>query len=64
MVTPMNWFYWDTFWSLVGSLIWFMTIVSHPDSVVVGRHPAKPAARQRRSTLPSSESRSRCDIGD
>jgi len=62
MVTSMNWVVWDTFWSLVGSLIWFMTIVTHPDSVVVDRHPANPAARQRRS-LPSSESRSRCDIG-
>jgi hypothetical protein len=42
----MNWFYWDAFWSLVGSLIWFMTIVTHPDSVVVERHPPKqPAPR-------------------
>jgi N-acetyl-gamma-glutamyl-phosphate reductase len=31
----MNWVYWNTFWSLVVSSIWFMTIVSHPDSVVV-----------------------------
>ena len=38
----MTWVYWNTFWSLVGSLIWFMTIVSHPDSVVVDRHPLKP----------------------
>jgi hypothetical protein len=47
MVTSMNWLYWDTFWSLVGSLIWFMTIVSHPDSVVVDRHPVKPDERRR-----------------
>jgi hypothetical protein len=40
----MNWVYWNTFWSLVGSLVWFMTIVTHPDSVVVGRHPPKPPA--------------------
>ena len=33
----MNWVYWNTFWSLVGSLVWFMTIVTHPDSVVVGK---------------------------
>jgi hypothetical protein len=30
----MNWFYWDLGWSLFFSLVWFMTIVSHPDSVV------------------------------
>ena len=34
----MNWFYWDTFWSLAGSLVWFMTIVSHPDSVVAATY--------------------------
>ena len=44
-VASMNWIYWNTFWSLAGSLVWFMTIVSHPDSVVVDRHPAKPRAR-------------------
>jgi hypothetical protein len=60
MVTPMNWVVWDTFWSLVGSLIWFMTIVTHPDSVVVDRHPLKPVAR---GSLPPSESRSRGGIG-
>ena len=37
----MNWVYWNTFWSLVVSTIWFMTIVSHPHSVVVERHPPK-----------------------
>ena len=31
----MNWVYWNTFWTLAGSLVWFMTIVSHPDAVVV-----------------------------
>ena len=44
-VASMNWIYWNTFWSLAGSLVWFMTIVSHPDSVVVDRHSAKPRAR-------------------
>jgi hypothetical protein len=43
----MNWVYWNTFWSLVVSSIWFMTIVSHPDSVVVDRHPPKLPARPR-----------------
>ena len=33
----MTWVYWDTFWSLAGSLVWFMTIVSHPDAVVTER---------------------------
>jgi hypothetical protein len=47
LVASMNWVYWNTFWSLVGSLVWFMTIVSHPDSVVVDRHPAKPDERRR-----------------
>jgi hypothetical protein len=30
----MTWFYWDTFCSLLGSVVWFMTIVSHPDAEV------------------------------
>jgi hypothetical protein len=39
----MTWVYWNTFWTLAGSLVWFMTIVSHPDSVVVDRHyPKRP----------------------
>jgi hypothetical protein len=38
----MNWVYWNTFWSLAVSLVWFMTIVSHPDAVVVDRHYPKP----------------------
>lgn len=42
----MNWVYWNTFWSLVVSSIWFMTIASHPDSVVVDRHPPKPSERR------------------
>jgi hypothetical protein len=37
MVTPMTWFYWDAFWSLAGSLVWFMTIVSNPDAVISDR---------------------------
>jgi hypothetical protein len=37
MVAPMTWFYWDTFWSLAGSLVWFMTIVSNPDAVISER---------------------------
>jgi hypothetical protein len=47
-VTSMNWVYWNTFWSLVGSLVWFMTIVTHPDSVVVDRHPPKPDEPRRK----------------
>ena len=43
----MNWIYWNTFWSLFVSLIWFMTIVSHPDSVVADRHPLKLDKRRR-----------------
>jgi hypothetical protein len=60
----MNWVYWNTFWSLVGSLIWFMTIVTHPDSVVVDRHPLKPDERQSSgSKRPSPMATpSRCDI--
>jgi hypothetical protein len=34
----MNWFYWDTGWSLVFGTIAFMTIAGHPDSVVVAYH--------------------------
>jgi len=49
-VASMNWIYWNTFWSLVGSLVWFMTIVTHPDSVVVDRHPIKPDQRRRPGT--------------
>ena len=37
MVAPMTWFYWDTFWSLAGSLVWFITIVSNPDAVISER---------------------------
>jgi hypothetical protein len=32
----MFWIYWDTFWSLFFSAIWFMTIVSHPDTEITG----------------------------
>ena len=39
----MNWFCWDTGWSLVFWTIAFMTIAGHPDSVVVPSHPADPA---------------------
>jgi hypothetical protein len=34
----MNWFFWDTAWSLVFGTIAFMTIVGHPDTVVVAYH--------------------------
>jgi hypothetical protein len=44
----MNWFYWDTAWSLVFGTIAFMTIAGHPDSVVLAYHPTKPAPRRRR----------------
>jgi hypothetical protein len=40
----MFWIYWDTFWSLFFSAIWFMTIVSHPDAEVTGIHP-RPSRR-------------------
>jgi hypothetical protein len=30
----MFWIYWDTFWSLFFSTVWFLTIVSHPDAEV------------------------------
>jgi hypothetical protein len=28
----MNWFYWNTAWSLFFSLVWFMTITHNPDA--------------------------------
>jgi hypothetical protein len=28
----MFWIYWDPFWSLFFSAVWFMTIVSYPDA--------------------------------
>jgi hypothetical protein len=31
----MNWFYWDTAWSLFFSLVWFMTIMNHPGADIV-----------------------------
>jgi hypothetical protein len=34
-VAAMFWIYWDTFWSLFFSAVWFMTIVSHPDAQVM-----------------------------
>ena len=33
-VAAMFWIYWDTFWSLFFSAVWFLTIVSHPDAEV------------------------------
>jgi hypothetical protein len=33
----MFWIYWDTFWSLFFSAVWFMTIVSHPDTEITDR---------------------------
>ncbi len=30
----MDWFTWNVLWSLAASLVWFMTIVSHPDAEV------------------------------
>jgi hypothetical protein len=35
-VAAMLWIYWDTFWSLFFSAVWFMTIVSHPDTEITG----------------------------
>ena len=34
----MNWFYWNTGWSLFFSLIWFMTITCNPDAQVADAH--------------------------
>ncbi len=34
----MNWFYWDTAWSLFFSLIWFMTITHNPDARIADAH--------------------------
>jgi hypothetical protein len=36
-VAAMFWIYWDTFWSLFFSAVWFMTIVSHPDAEITDR---------------------------
>ena len=47
----MNWVYWNTFWSLAVSLVWFMTIVSHPDAVVVDRHYPKDSLDSRRAGI-------------
>jgi hypothetical protein len=33
----MFWVYWNTFWLLVFSTVWFMTIVSHPDTEITDR---------------------------
>lgn len=37
-VINMNWFYWDTAWSLFFSLVWFMTITNHPDARIADAH--------------------------
>jgi hypothetical protein len=34
----MNWFYWNTAWSLFFSLVWFMTITHNPDARVSDAH--------------------------
>jgi hypothetical protein len=34
----MNWFYWNTAWSLFFSLIWFMTITHKPDARISDAH--------------------------
>src|ERR1700730_14963748 len=34
----MNWFYWDTAWSLFFSVIWFMTITNNPDARISDAH--------------------------
>jgi hypothetical protein len=33
----MFWLYWNIFWALFFSAVWFMTIVAHPDAVVTDR---------------------------
>jgi hypothetical protein len=34
----MNWFYWNTAWSLFFSLVWFMTIAHNPDAQISDAH--------------------------
>jgi hypothetical protein len=34
----MDWFYWDTAWSLFFSVIWFMTITRYPDARIADAH--------------------------
>jgi hypothetical protein len=34
----MNWFYWHTAWSLLFSLVWFMTITHNPDAQIAEAH--------------------------
>ena len=34
----MNWFYWNTAWSLFFSLIWFMTITHNPCARITDEH--------------------------
>jgi hypothetical protein len=34
----MNWFYWNTAWSLFFSLVWFMTIMHNPDAQIADAH--------------------------
>jgi hypothetical protein len=34
----MNWFYWNTAWSLFFSLVWFMTITHNPDARIADAH--------------------------
>jgi hypothetical protein len=49
----MNWFYWDTVWSRFFATIAFMTIVGHPEAVVVASHTADPAAVAKRLLKPA-----------
>ena len=37
-VAAMFWIYWDIFWSLFFSAVWFLTIASHPDAEVTETH--------------------------
>ncbi len=67
----MNWLYWDTGWSLIFGTIAFMTIATHPDSIVVAVHPTPPARMGKAwfylamlcasalATLPATASRAR-----
>ena len=34
----MNWFYWNTAWSLFFSLVWFMTITHNPEARIADAH--------------------------
>jgi hypothetical protein len=34
----VNWFYWNTAWSLFFSLVWFLTITHNPEARISDAH--------------------------